>query len=249
MIRAIIIEDEPRNRKFLKDLLMEMNDIISCEGEAATVRDGIHLINEKNPELVFLDVELRGESGFDLLEKLDEINFEIIFTTAYEQYALKAIQLSALDYLLKPINKNELIKSIEKAKKKQEANSLNKNLQVLIQNIRSNNTEQYQLAISSTDGIEFIHIKDIIYCQSDGPYTIFYLKSGNKIMTSKNLKEYEDLLTPHNFFRVHHSYLINMREIKKYIRGDGGYVKMSNNTDIDVSKRKKEAFLRAISNK
>lgn len=255
MIKAVVIEDEPRSRKFLKDLLLEMNGKVIFEGEADNVKDALELIQDKNPDLVFLDVEMRGETGFDLLEKLEGINLpaqhaalDIVFTTAHEHYALKAIQFAALDYLLKPIDRNDLIRAIERAQVKQEQKGLNKNLRVLIQNIRNNNSDLQQLALSTSDGIEFIRVIEIIYCESDGPYTRFFLKSGRILMTSKNLKEYEELLSAHHFYRVHHSFLVNIREIKKYVRGEGGQVLMSSGAYIDVSKRKKDAFLKVISN-
>jgi two-component system LytT family response regulator len=247
MIKAVIIEDEEKGRQYLENLINDIGTQISLVGAADSVSSGLELIKAQKPDVVFLDIQMHSETGFDLLERLPSIDFEIIFTTAYEHYALKAIKFCAIDYLLKPIDTQELRAAIDKVEKRRSKDNLSKNFEVLLQNIKNTNTEHHQIALATNDGLVFVRVNNIIYCESDGPYTTFYLKESDKLVTSKNLKEYEDLLVDHNFFRIHKSYLINMGEIKRYIRGDGGQVIMSNTKALDVSKRKKETFLSLLS--
>lgn len=246
MLRAVIIEDEEMGRKYLTNLLGDFRNQVELIATADSVTTGLEAIRQHRPDVVFLDIQMNSETGFDLLEKFREIDFEIIFTTAYEHYALKAIKFAAIDYLLKPIDANDLGHAIDKVEKRKSKENLSKNFEVLLQNIKSTNTDHHQIALATNDGLVFIRVNNILYCESDGPYTTFFIKNADKIITSKNLKEYEDLLSDHNFFRIHKSYLINMQEIKKYIRGDGGQVLMSNGKALDVSKRKKDAFLATL---
>ncbi|MEO8085211.1 MAG: LytTR family DNA-binding domain-containing protein [Bacteroidota bacterium] len=244
MIKAVIIEDEKRSAKLLSNLLKEYCQDIELAGAASTVADGYHLIKKSNPDVIFLDIEMQKETGFDLLEKFDEIKFEIIFTTAFENYAIRAIKFCAIDYLLKPIDVDELKAAVVKVLRSHQKNQLNRKLEAFMQNRHNVNPDQFQIALPSTQGMTILRVNEILYLKSDRQYTIFYLKSGEKIMTSKNLGEYEELLVEHNFFRVHHSSLINLGEVKKYIRGEGGTTVMSNGEEIDVSKRRKESFLK-----
>ena len=247
MLKAIIVEDEENGRKYLETLLAEFYPRLQVVAIAENVSQGIQVIQNFKPDIVFLDIQMNTETGFDLLERIGNINFEVVFTTAYEQYALKAIKFAAVDYLLKPIDKQDLATAIEKVEKRQSSSSINKNFEILLQNIKNSNTDNHQIALATSDGLVFVKVNNIVCCESDGPYTNFFLKNNEKLMTSKNLKEYEELLSEHNFFRIHKSYLINMNEIKKYIRGDGGQVNMSNGRTLDVSKRKKESFLAQLS--
>jgi len=247
MIKAIIVEDEKRSSQLLSNLLKEYCAGVELSGMASTVTEAFQLIKKNHPDVIFLDIEMQKETGFDLLAKFDEIKFEIVFTTAYENYALKAIKFCAIDYLLKPIDVEELKAAVSKVERNHQKNRLNKKLEALRQNMHNANPEQFRIALPSTEGLSIIRVNEILYLKSDRQYTIFYLKSGDKIMTSKNIGEYEELLLEHNFFRVHHSFLINLGEVKKYLRGDGGYAVMSNGEQIDVSKRKKDAFLKHFS--
>jgi two-component system LytT family response regulator len=245
MIRAIILEDEEDSRKllisFLKDYCSQINILAAVD----TVQKGLEAIQTYHPDVVFMDIELKGENSFDLLDKLGDIQFDIIFTTAYDSYMLKAIRLSAVDYLLKPINVQELKEAVEKVQKKHDQIKVNKSLQALLDNFKTN-YHDHQIAISSSDGFVFVKVGNIIYLKSDGAYTYFYLKQDQKIITSKNIKEYEELLADHNFFRIHKSYIVNMAEVVKYIRGEGGSVVMSNNAVFDVSRRRKDEFLKLL---
>ena len=245
MLRAIIIDDELKSRELLKILIEEFCDGVSVVALCQNVAEGIDSINTHSPEVVFLDIQMQRETGFDLLTKLGEINFEVIFTTAHSEFAIKAFKFSAIDYLLKPLDPEDLKRAIKKVEKKMYGNATQR-LEMLIKNMRTTPSEAYKLALPTSDGLMFIKLNEILYCEAFSNYTSFYLSDGKKYIVSKTLKEYEDILTEYNFFRIHNSYLINMREIKKYIRGEGGYVILNNDVSLDVSKRKKEAFLSKI---
>jgi len=245
MLKAIILEDEEDSRKLLSGFIKDYCPDVNIVSAVDTVKAGLEAINTFHPDVVFMDIQLKGETSFDLLDKLGEIDFDIIFTTAYESYMLKAIKLSAVDYLLKPINAEELKSAVEKVKKKKNQQVFNNSLQVLINNFKSN-YQDHQIAISSSDGFVFVKVSNIIYLESEGAYTYFHLKGNEKMVSSKNIKEYEDLLSDYNFFRIHKSYIVNKTEVTRYIRGEGGYVIMSNKVNLDVSRRRKEEFLKLL---
>ena len=247
MIRTVVIEDEEHSRKMLMAMLHEHCRAINVDGSADSVTTGLAAISEQRPELVFLDIELQSETSFEILEKLPEINFELVFTTAFDHYALKAIKFCAIDYLLKPIDLNELRIAVAKAEKRLNREYLNKNLEVLVNNLKSGSQNNHRIALSTLEGLLFVNVRDIIYCESSGPYTKFFFKQAPVIVTSKHLKEYEDLLNGYEFFRIHKSYLVNLQEIKKYIRGEGGHLIMSNGAALNVSKQRKESFLQIYS--
>jgi two-component system, LytTR family, response regulator len=247
MIRTVVIEDEEHSRHLMLDMLHEHYRQLHVVAEASSVKEGLKAISEQKPDLVFLDIELQSETSFEILEQLPEINFELIFTTAFDHYALKAIKFCAIDYLLKPIDLNDLRLAISKVEKRLNREYLNKNLEVLLHNLKSGSQNNHRIALSTLEGLLFVSVNDIIYCESSGPYTKFIFKQADKIMTSKHLKEYEDLLTGYDFFRIHKSYLVNLREIKKYIRGEGGQLVMSNGAALAVSKQRKESFLNIYS--
>ncbi|HUM45935.1 MAG TPA: LytTR family DNA-binding domain-containing protein [Chitinophagales bacterium] len=249
MIKTVIVEDEKNSRELLQRILQENFPDIAIAGTADNIDDAFRLIMETVPQLVFMDIEMKKATAFDLLNKFSSVSFEIIFTTAYEKYALKAIKFSALDYLLKPIALAELKVAVDKARNQVKNRSSNQNLEMLLQNMRSIGQDNHQLALPTRDGLIFVKVRDIIFCESEGAYTQFHFRNSPGIMTSKNLKEYEELLSDYDFFRIHHSYLVNLREIIRYIRGDGGQVMMSNNRTLDVSKRRKEAFLLKLGNR
>lgn len=247
MIRTVVIEDEEHSRKMLKAMLREHCRQLNVVCDADSVKTGLTAIVEERPELVFLDIELQSETSFEILERLPEINFEVVFTTAFDHYALKAIKFCAIDYLLKPIDLNELKIAVSKAEKRLNREYLNKNLEVLVNNLKSGSQNNHRIALSTLEGLLFVNVRDILYCESSGPYTHFIFKQADKIVTSKHLKEYEDLLSGYDFFRIHKSYLVNLHEIKKYIRGEGGQLIMSNGASLSVSKQRKEGFLNIYS--
>ena len=247
MIRTVVIEDEEHSRHLLLQMLHERYRQLRVVAEAGSVKEGIKAISEQKPDLVFLDIELQSETSFEILERLPEINFELVFTTAFDHYALKAIKFCAIDYLLKPIDLKELQIAVAKAEKRLNRAYLNRNLEVLVNNLKSGSQINHKIALSTLEGLLFVNVSDIIYCESNGPYTHFILKQTGKIVTSKHLKEYENLLSGYDFFRIHKSYLINLREIQKYIRGEGGQLIMSNGAALSVSKQRKEDFLNIYS--
>jgi two-component system LytT family response regulator len=245
MLRSIIVDDEFKSREGLKALIEKFCENIEV---AALCQDGdeaIAAIDSYKPDVVFLDVQLQRETGFEILEKLDKIEFEIIFTTAYSEFAIKAFKFAAIDYLLKPIDINELRKAVDKAQKRI-IGSISERVAQLAQNLKGNSFRHSRLAIPANDGLVFINVGEIIYCEASGNYTNIFMDDGRKFVVSRTLKEYEDLLEEHDFFRIHNSFLINLNSIKKYIRGEGGQVVMVNDKALDVSKMKKKGFLDKI---
>jgi two-component system, LytTR family, response regulator len=259
MVRAIIIDDEAKSRKLLRNLLNEYCEEIEIIDLADSVESGVKSILKNKPDLVFLDIEMPDGTGFDLLERIGQLQPEVIFTTAYDQYAIKAIHLSVLDYLLKPINLVDLKGAVAKVNSKltqqAESHSVNKSLQVLLENSKAM-TNDKKIGLSTQNGINFVYIKDIIMCKAEGNYSIIYLAGKQRQeMVSRTLKEFEDMLTEFNFFRVHRTYLINLGHIKEYSRtnqssdydGDGGSVIMNNNTHVPVSRDRRKHLLERFS--
>lgn len=244
MIKAVIIDDEKNSRLALYKLIQTYAKDVKVMAEAASLHEGLEAIKNIRPDLVFLDLEMPDHNGLELFEELDKIDFEVIITTGHQEYAVKAVRTAALDYLLKPIDVEELEKAIERVFTKRKQKRENKNFDIFIKNFK--NTSEQQIALASSEGLTFLKVNEIIYCKGDGAYTYFYINDGSKITVSKNLKEFEDLLGDKGFFRIHKSYLINLSHMKKYVRGDGGYVVLSNGDNADVSKRKKESFLKQI---
>jgi two-component system LytT family response regulator len=242
MLRVVIVEDETHSREALKSLLLEFCENVEIVGMASDVDSAIKTIRETNPEVVFLDVELQTGTGFNVLEKVRDIRFDIIFTTAFEQYAVKAIKLSSIDYLLKPIDIAELQQAVEKARVKRSEEDQQKKLETLMSNLETSSGNK-RICLATSEGLEFINVSDIIYCEASGSYTNFHLINGNKILVSKNLKEYETVLSDQNFMRVHNSFLINLIEVKKFVKSEGGYILMKDNTQISISQKKREEFM------
>ena len=230
MLRAVIIDDERKSRENLELLISSFVENVNIVGTADGVLTGIKTINDHNPDLVFLDIHLSNGDGFQILESLKDKEQNIIFVTGHEEHAVKAFRSEAVDYLLKPVSIEHLQNAVERVKK------------------RKQNGEKLhgQISLSTSKGLIFLKTENILYCRGDGAYTYFFLKGGERITTSKNLKEYEKALDEHNFFRSHKSYLINLSEIKTYVRGEGGHVIMSNGDTVGVSKRRKENFLAAL---
>jgi two-component system, LytTR family, response regulator len=244
-ISAFIVDDEFQSRKVISLMLSGMFPEIEIVGETGTVRESIAGIEEKRPQLVFLDVQMQNETGFDLLDKLDKINFEVIFTTAHIEFAVKAFRYSALDYLIKPIDANELESAVQKAKKRIQTPSYSRieQIQLLNQHLNDAGKIPDKIAIPTPEGLVFIPVKDIIYCHALGNYTEFYMVNEKKITSSHTLRQYDEILSDNQFFRAHKSSLINLAHIKKYLRGEGGTVVMSNDHEIEIARRNKTIFL------
>ncbi len=248
MIRSIIIEDEKRSRDTLRELLKRFCKNVEIIAEADGYKSGIEAIKKHKPDVIFLDIQMPDGSGFKLLEDIGEIDFEIIFTTAYDQFAIKAIKYSALDYLLKPIFPEELINAIKKIEKKRQINTINKNIKVLLDNINTPEEEPKKIVLSTSDKIHVIKTDEIIRCESDNYYTNFFFTNGKQLLISKTLKENDELLSAHNFIRPHKSHLINTKYIKSFNRNEGGFIVMTDDSKIPVSRRKREKITNIISN-
>jgi len=243
-IRAVIIDDEEGARESLANLIEKFCPQVKLCGKAENAIEGRAKIAEVNPDLIFLDIEMPVENAFDMLSKIENIDFDIIFTTAYDHYAINAIKFSALDYLLKPIDIDELRAAVEKVSVSKSDDSGVK-LQALLDNI-GGNSKQQKIAIPETDGLLIVKVDEIVHCESDSNYTHIFMNDGKKILASRTLGEFEDMLSGHKFFRTHRSHLINMEHIVKYIKGEGGYVTLSNGSQIEVSRRKKTEFLEVL---
>ena len=244
MIKTILVDDEPRGLNTLKKLVQEYCPELKIIAECADADSAKEKIELLEPQLVFLDISLAGKSGFDMLTELEHINFEIIFVTAHNEYTLQAFRYSAVDYLVKPIDEDLLTDAVKRAVKKVSAAFVNNNITTLLHNIRkSPSNQETKLCISSLKGFQVVDVKDILYCEASGSYTDFHFTSGNTICSAKPIYEYEELLADAGFVRIHKSYLVNLLHIKEYVRGEGGSVILSNNTEVEVSRRKKDLFL------
>ncbi|MCF8295956.1 MAG: LytTR family DNA-binding domain-containing protein [Saprospiraceae bacterium] len=248
MISVVIIDDEKKSRDTLHGLLNKFCPNVTILGQADGYKSGVEEIKIRKPDAVFLDIQMPDGSGFKVLEEFEVINFEVIFTTAYDQFAIKAIKYSALDYLLKPIIPEELVDAVEKVEQKKLKGNINSNIKVLLENVKIGNQEPKKIVLSTSEGMHIIDVKDIVRCQSDDYYTRFFLTNDKMILISKTLKENEELLKGHNFLRPHKSHLINTSFIKSYVKSDGGYIIMKNGNKIPVSRRKRELVLETINN-
>lgn len=243
MIKAVIIDDEAKARRILEALLKEYCTDIEVLASCEDVPSGVIAINKHKPEVVFLDVEMPGYTGFQLLEFFNEVNFEIIFTTAHSDYALQAFKVSAIDYLLKPIQISELIRAVDKLKKVQSDEG--SRLATLRENFKHNAIRR--LALPVAEGLIFVEADDILYLEADGSYTKFCLANGKSIVVSKKIKEFEDALNAtNNFFRTHRSYIINLKAIKQYVKQDGGYILLNSDVQIPLARERKDDFLEII---
>lgn len=245
MLRSIIIDDEPQNTIILKnDLSMHCPtvDIISI---CHSAKEGIMAIKKEKPDLVFLDIEMPWMNGFEMLEMLDDISFSIIFTTAHDQFAAKAFRISAVDYLLKPIDANDLKEAVRKAHQRSEQQRGNIHIENLLRNIKQPSSQQ-KIALPYKEGYEFIEVNHIIYCQAEGAYTKVFLDNKKYILVSKSLGDIEELLPLDLFQRIHHSTVVNLNYITHFVRSDGGYVKLQTGEQLTVSKSKRDAVMERL---
>ena len=246
MIRAIIIEDEENSREILTIMLQEHFKDIKVLAVCSNNAEAKSAIESLHPDLIFSDVELGKESVFTMLQQLNEINFEILFTTGYEKYAIQAIKFAALDYLVKPFSKEDLAIAIGHFQQRQDKKQNTQQFDALFHNLKLYQGDLKKIALPTFSGLTVFPVKDIIHCQAEVNYTNFFFTSGRKLLVIKTLKEYEELLDDCNFIRVHKSHLINLQHVKQYTRGEGGTVTMSDGTVVDVSRRKKEEFLKRL---
>ena len=242
MLKVIIIDDEPDNVKLLALQLKMYCPQVQVMAECTESEEGYIKINELQPDLVFLDIEMPVMNGFQLLEKIGTINFSLVFVTAYDQFAVKAFRFSALDYLLKPIDGKDLKAAVEKAEKR--LWPLTQQLNLLKQQLKNGDKVlPDKIALPYQNGVTFAEIKNVIYCESDNNYTRIHAVDGSKYMVAKTLGDIQEVLEERNFLRVHRQYLINLNHIKKYVRGEGNYVILSNNQSIPVARNKKEKLI------
>ncbi|MGY5355290.1 LytR/AlgR family response regulator transcription factor [Wenyingzhuangia sp. IMCC45467] len=244
-INALIIDDEIHNLENLEYLLLKHCANIHIIAKTNDVDKGIALIKQHKPDLVFLDIEMPGKNGFEVLENINPIHFEVIFVTAYNQYALKAIKFCALDYLMKPVSVSELKEAVNKVTEILDKKIANKKLEHLVSNYNNQQLPK-KIALPTSDELFFVAIDDIIRCKSENNYTIFHLVNETTILVSKTLKEWDELLSAHHFIRTHQSHLVNSIHVKSYVKKDGGYILMNDGSNVVVSRHKKEEILNKL---
>ena len=247
MLKCVIVEDETPSINTLISIIQKyLSDQLCIEGIAENAQDGYELILKAKPEIVFLDIEMPHQTGFEMLEMFEEINFQVIFTTGFDHYAISAIKFSALDYLLKPISIEELKESVKKAYERIDMQYNTQLIQNVLNTAKSPHDDENKIALSLNNEIEMVKVKEIVYCRANQDYTYVNLTNGKKVLVSKNIKHFEQLLSNYKFFRTHHSYLVNKIHIKKYLKGEGGVIITEFDQEIPVSRRKRSDFLEWI---
>lgn len=243
-LKAILIDDEPSARKSLSALLESFCPNVELLAQCTSVETGLAAIEANPPDLLFLDIEMPEASGFELLERIPDPDFEVVFTTAYEEYAIKAIKSRALDYLVKPIDIDELTAAVQRVEDKRNKGKDITNIpQQLMDTLRGSQMQERRIILPQLDGFQVVIAKDIVRCEASGNYTTLFLQTGKKITVSRSIKEYEGQLGDIGFLRVHQSHLINLNHVASYERGRGGYAVMLDGTRIEISRRKKDLFL------
>jgi two-component system LytT family response regulator len=243
MIRCVLIDDESNSLEMMEWLLKTYCPQVKIEAMCNAASKGIEAINKYKPDLVFLDIEMPHMNGFDMLEQFDKLFFDVVFCTAYDQFAIRAFKYSALNYLLKPIDPEDLKETIRRIEEKKTTPS-KEQLELLFQNIKQTVKPATQrIALTTGDGMIFVPTQDILYCQAESNYTSVILAGGKKIVVSKVLKEIDEALSGPDFFRVHNSYLINLNQISKFVRGDGGYVIMADGATVSISRSRRQEFM------
>ncbi len=244
-IKAILIDDELNSLQNLRQKLDEFCPEVQVAAMAQKPEEAMLLIKHHKPDVIFLDIEMPKMSGFRMLDELGDCDFEIIFTTAYNHYAIDAIRISAFDYLMKPIAITELQASVERLSSMRISQTREK-IDILKTSMNENKSQDDKIAIPTSEGLEFIPIKNILHIESSSNYSKIFFKEGKTIVVTKLLKDFEDMLQPYRFYRIHNSHLINLNYILKYVKAQGGQVIMQDGTTIDVARRKKEEFLKMI---
>ncbi|QEC75063.1 LytR/AlgR family response regulator transcription factor [Mucilaginibacter ginsenosidivorax] len=247
MIRAVIIDDEKNNIENIVHLLKKHELPVTVVGTATNADDGVSLITASHPDLLFLDIQMPDKNGFEVLKAVPHYQFEVVFVTAFDNYGIQAVKFSAIDYLLKPIDPEELKASVSKVGAKLMQKKANLQLENLMEFIKDKDAKkEHKLALSSTKEIRFVHTGDIIRCESSNAYTQFFLSDGTNIMVSKPIFEYEELLSSYDFIRCHQSHLVNIKFIKSLLKEDSGYLLMDDNTRIPISRNKKENVIKRL---
>jgi len=246
MIRTVLVDDEIDSIRVLQRLLEDYCPEVNIVGKADGVEMGVHVIQSAKPDLVFLDIEMTEGNAFDLLNQLQPVEFQVIFVTAFDNYAIRAFKYSAVDYLLKPIDIDDLLTALERVVRKMHGKTFVNQMETLLYNVETFQLTQQKMAVPTLTGLVFIPIKDIMRFQADGSYTTIYLTNSEQIVATRNIKEYEDLLPAAIFCRIHNSHIINLHKIQKYHKGRGGYVVMEDGTNIEVASRRREEFLQRL---
>jgi two-component system LytT family response regulator len=245
MINAIIVDDEVHSCKTIESLLQQYCPDVNVLTTCSNGHIALEAIRRLNPDLVFLDVEMPRMNGFEMLEQLNEINFHLIFVTSYDAYALKAIRFSAIDYLLKPVDRQELQKAVQKVVQRTEA-PLPEQLRIILDRMQEPNSRSNRIALPTMEGLQMIPVQSIISCEANDNYTTLLLKDRKKVVVTGTLKAIEELLEDFSFLRVHRSYLVNLDEVEKYVKADGGYLVMSDGAQIFISRNKKDELLKRL---
>ena len=244
MLKCLIVDDDIHCRNILKSMLeAEFRNVLDVSHSATCVHDALRLLHDIRPDIVFLDVELEDGTGFDVLEKTTHRDFKFIFTTAYDSYAIQAFKVNAADYLLKPFSPTELKEAVQRVTRQPLFSYMGPEMQLLLDHINGNRS---RIALPTQGGYEFVNVAEIIRCSAESNYTRFYLKDGKSHLVSKTLRVYENLLEPDGFCRVHASHLINLKEVKSYQKGEGGYAVMTDGSSVEISRTKRDAFLSRI---
>jgi two-component system LytT family response regulator len=241
MMKAVIIDDEKDSRQILANYLGKYCADVTVCGFGESVSTGLSAINQYQPDIVFLDIEMPYGNGFDMLDKVSTITFETVFVTAFGNYAIQALNQSAAYYLLKPIDIDELIKSVDKIKKERASENYTQHARVLLDNVRAG--AQQKIMLPTLQGFEIVDIQSILYCEAVDNFTRFHFESGNPQLICRTLKYFEEVLKPHGFLRIHRSHLVNPEYVIRYSKGKGGFVTMKNNQELEISPNKKQEFL------
>lgn len=246
MIKTIIIEDEKLSSDLLVEMLNKHFKYLTIVAVCKTIDEGKNAINNLHPDLVFSDIELGTDSAFTMFQQIEKIDFEVIFTSGQEKYALQAIKFSALDYLLKPFSQSDLTEALNRFHEKKDKKQSSNQFEALFHNLKNLQKDSKKIALPTLTGLIIIPVKDIIRCQADVNYTTLHLITQNQIVACKSLKEFDELLVDYDFLRVHNSHLINLNYVKNYTKGEGGVVTMLDGTEVDVSRRKRDEFLKRL---
>lgn len=242
-IRAVIVEDETAAKEMLQNMLQLYCPNIEIVDHVVSVKEGVKKIKDAKPDLVFCDISIKGGTSFDILKAIDPIDFKIIFITGMDDQAIQAFKFSALDYLLKPVDPDDLENAVQKVEKKLQEENIHLKIQTLFGNMGSENKK---VVLKTQDSLYIVKVSEIIRCEAQGNYTMFYLQSRQQILVSKTLKDYSEMLEEYHFFRLHHSHLINLHQVSSFSKKDGGIVTMQDNSQVPLASRKKDIFLELL---
>jgi two-component system LytT family response regulator len=246
LIRAVLIDDEIDSNRILRTLLENYCPLVEVVGSAEGVESGAQIIREMQPDLVFMDIEMTQGNAFDLLNRLQPVNFHVIFVTAFDNHAVKAFKYNALDYLLKPVNIRELCASVDKLSGKLAEDNVLVRVRSLLENLQVGDIGDRKIAIPTLTGLSFVYLRDMIRLEAKGTYTHIFLQDNTKVIATSPIRDYEEILPESSFYRIHSSHIINLNKIKSYQKGRGGYVTMEDDSFIEVAIRRREGFMQRL---